>query len=109
MDRGLAAYYEHGLKVSTWICEECAEPIPHTDRWQLFSAQAHILPKEVYKSVRADYRNRLHLCPACHSNWDSSWDKASKMKIFMLAVCRIKSFLHLLKENLPPCFAPYFS
>jgi hypothetical protein len=109
MDKGLAAYYQQGISMSTWLCEECSGFIPHTEHWHYFSAQAHILPKETFKSVRTEIGNRLHLCPDCHNNWDSSWDKASKMKVFMLAVVRIKSFFHVLKENLPPCFAPYFS
>jgi hypothetical protein len=71
------------------------------DAWQQISAQAHILPKEKYHSVKALLENRLHLCPACHTNYDSSWAKAVKMKVFALAMERLKTFLHQVKESLP--------
>jgi uncharacterized protein YlaI len=103
MDKGLIAYYEFGLSISTWCCEECKKRIPHSEQWQWFSAQAHILPKDKFKSVAAQVLNRLHLCPDCHTDWDSSWQKAQTMKVFNVAIERLKQFTHQVKEKLPPC------
>lgn len=100
-DPQLEAYYRHGFSVSTWVCENCDQYIAHSQSWQQFAAQCHILPKDDYPEVRGHFYNRLHLCPSCHNDFDSSWQKASTMDVWPQAIVRLKFFVYLVQAELP--------
>jgi hypothetical protein len=106
-------YYQQGISMSTWRCEECGEYIPHSSFWQQIAAQCHILPKEIFQSIAKLIQNRLHLCLRCHNDFDSSWEKASSMKVFPLAIERLKTISTLLSEReypkIPNCFTHVFA
>ena len=74
-------------------CEECGKPISKPKYYR--SSTAHVLPKRKeygFPSVAADPLNRLFLGAGmnktcnCHDIYDSSWEAASKMKIWRKAV-----------------------
>lgn len=70
---------------------------------------AHILPKSTFKSIRTHFKNCMELCIDCHTVYDSNWENASKMKVFITAK---KIFIDYLYEamdegehkSIPECF-----
>jgi len=84
------------------FCEECNKNILYqleSEEWWKCS-HAHILPKKTFQSVKTLTNNHLLLCKLCHGQFDSSWSNASKMKVWAIAVARVKLFIHLVKESL---------
>ncbi len=76
-------------------------------------ATAHVLPKKKeygFPSVAANSINRLFLGAGCgcHNKYDSSWDNASKMKVFPLAIEKFIMLYPLIDEkehkNIPNVF-----
>lgn len=72
-------------------------------KWR--SCQGHLLPKRHFKSLQTHPLNGMvigsgysGLCH-CHDDYDSSWDKASKMNIWEEVVKRFKIMYPLIKEN----------
>lgn len=76
-------------------CEECNSKIYNADIRNI----AHILPKRIFTSVKTNHWNFIHLCWQCHSDFDSSWDKAKKMKCWGIAMERFNKIKHLVTEN----------
>lgn len=78
-----------------YICENCNKEI-----YRLTSSNiAHILPKNVFKSVSLEYYNYLLLCGDCHGTFDSSYSKAITMPCFTKALQRYNIFKSSIKEN----------
>lgn len=95
----LAEYYTHHInKIQSGLyhCEECDTPIY---KKTTSTNVAHILPKSVFISVRSLLENYLYLCGDCHSKYDSSYENAAKMKVWAIALNRLKAFLHLVREK----------
>jgi hypothetical protein len=86
------------------ICENCGTNILYQleseEEWVWKSSHAHILPKKTFESVKTLTNNHLLLCKLCHGQFDSSWSNASKMKVWTIAVNRVKLFIHLVNESL---------
>lgn len=49
----------------------------------------------------SNIHNHLYLCLNCHNLYDSSWDNAQQMNVWITALNRIKKFKHLVIEELP--------
>jgi hypothetical protein len=94
----LDIFFEHHIKILTSnkiCCENCNNPI-----YEPTSANiAHILPKSIFKSIRSNNNNCMYLCLTCHGNYDSSWDKAIKMKCFHIAKERFNKFKEYIIET----------
>ncbi|MBC7865484.1 MAG: hypothetical protein IAF38_21090 [Bacteroidia bacterium] len=99
--RSLRAWYFQHISSSTWICDNCNDPISPSSERANFSVQAHILPKEFFPSIKLLLANHLTLgthC-GCHQRYDLSWESAEKMPVFEQAKLKILSFLHLLNKE----------
>ena len=81
-------FFESVLNVNKVVCEECGCTIYSPTRANC----AHILPKSIFKSVATNKDNFLWLCLQCHSNFDSSYSKAMKMKCWDKALEQYKKF-----------------
>lgn len=83
------------------VCENCGRPL-HGN----VSEVAHIIPKNIFKSVATNSYNCLYLCSnliygsdGCHDKYDSSWTAAKSMKVWPLAVQRFEKFEQLITEK----------
>lgn len=65
------------------------------------AASAHIFPKAHFNSVKLHPLNFLILGAGCgcHDEFDSSIEKASKMKVWNIAIVRFKSFESQITEG----------
>lgn len=92
------------------VCENCeAEMLllklnpGLSKQWR--SCQAHLLPKKYFESVSTHELNGMVLGTGfsglcfCHDDFDSSWEKASKMKIWPEVIRRFKIMYSLLTPS----------
>lgn len=78
-----------------WVkCENCNASVKCGR-----TANAHILPKAIFKSVSTNIHNHLYLCFYCHSQFDKSWETATKMNVFSLAIERFNKFKDEITET----------
>ena len=79
-------------------CWECNSLIPEK---YFRHASAHIFPKSIFFSVSTHPLNFLVLCASggCHNTFDSSVEKASKMKVWGEACRRFEKFEEHITEN----------
>lgn len=100
----LNEWFKHHVANSNWVCENCGAILqPNNDKIAR-SFQAHILPKNIFRSVSTDINNRMLLGAMnypcnCHGQYDSNWDNASQMKIFPIALDRFLLFAHKLSNS----------
>lgn len=92
----LVPVYDQWMENAAGTCENCDEVIPSDHR---FLSQAHIFPKKKFISIRSHPENIWTGCMRCHGQYDSSWEKARKMRIFPKLVERAKAFTHLITET----------
>ena len=104
---GLLDWFLEGMK-SEVVCENCGASNPnlklekYKKQWR--SCQAHLLPKRHFISIRTHPLNRMVLGTGysglcnCHDEFDSNWDKASKMNIFKEVVRRFKILYPLIPQ-----------
>lgn len=79
-------YHKHSGKVA--VCEECGRKLYETLPINI----AHILPKAIFKSVATNDNNFIYLCWEHHSQFDSSWANAQKMKCWNKALEKYNLF-----------------
>mgnify|MGYP002738166452 CR=1 FL=1 len=77
------------------VCAECGCGIKTPSSKNV----AHILKKSIFKSVATEDLNILYLCWQHHSDFDSTFEKAKKMRIWAAAVGRVSQFRFLIKER----------
>lgn len=96
----LQKWYIDIMKKEKPICWETGELINTNDELGWIGSIAHILPKKQYKSVATHPLNYmiLKMWGGTHSMYDSSWEKASKMKVWSYA-CKIFNTLYPLLTN----------
>lgn len=98
----LKQWYIYHVNSCIWVCENCQNPIIPLSEWHQFSAQAHILPKEHFPSVKLVLDNHLvlgHTDCSCHKKWDNTWEDAFSMPVFATAKQRVGKFIHLLSDE----------
>jgi hypothetical protein len=105
IDEDLEAFFADGIKELTDspICENCSCKINvgYNPRWNI----AHILPKSIYKSVKANKDNLLFLCTQkdngnfCHETFDSTADKRTAMPVFKRAKEKFELFKNRVSER----------
>lgn len=99
--QALVRYYQHHNANNSWICENCNATLRPSAPKVASSCQAHIVPKQHFKSVQAVLENHMTLgglfqpC-RCHAEYDASWEKAQGMHIFTIAKERFMTFQHLI-------------
>lgn len=94
----LDSYFEFHIdfiKKNECSCMECGVKLSNPDRWNV----CHILPKKIFKSVRSLLENSIYLCRTHHQEFDNTWERASKMKVWAIAVQKVKSFIFVVKEK----------
>jgi len=83
-------------------CEECGNRLQGE-----VSEIAHIVPKNLFKSIATEDRNVLYMCGRfsenqCHSKYDESkLEVIEEMKIFPLVVERFKELEEKITEKIP--------
>lgn len=97
----LYAWFEYHTTHNNWICENCGEELHPYSPKVASSCQAHILPKEHFKSVQGVLENHmtlgdLQLSCFCHDEYDSNWKNAQAMPVFKIATERFLRFKHLI-------------
>ena len=76
-------------------CAECGCSIQNPESRNV----AHILKKSIFKSVATEDMNILYLCWQHHSDFDSTFERAKKMKVWLLAVERVRGMKVIIKER----------
>jgi len=114
--KGLQNWFLHHINNSGSTCENCGLPLNFMNNTIAFSCQAHILPKSIFKSVKANIYNHLTLgglfqnCN-CHGQYDTNWMNAEKMPVFSLAIERFVLFKNDIEKSelksLPHIFSKY--
>ena len=90
----LSIWYQKRIQYAKRICENCGNDLSNYTPKDFHASIAHILPKSLFTSVATNKYNYLILgiwC-GCHSNYDSSWLKASTMAAFTIAKGRFSLF-----------------
>lgn len=103
----LQKWYERIMQSEMPICWETGEKIDTGDKLGWHGSIAHILPKDLFDSVKTHPMNYmiLKMWGGTHGQYDSSWEKAAKMSIWPYAVRIINILYPLLtreeKSKLP--------
>lgn len=105
----LVNFFEKMMRISVPVCENCGayanwitSPAYKT-LWK--SSMAHILPKKIFRSIETNELNILVMFPSysgvcdCHTNYDSSWHKASSMRVWPKVVERFKMLYPLISQE----------
>lgn len=88
----LSEWFDQRRKEMTGVCCNCGNGShKHSDVYFRFSI-AHVLPKNIFKSIAVHPSNCLELCITCHTFYDRSFADAAKMPCFPLAVEKFKLF-----------------
>lgn len=101
IQKALGLWFDYHNTHNNWVCENCNGPLDPLSPMSASSCQAHIIPKEHFKSVQAVLDNHMTLgglfqqCQ-CHSDYDSNWERAQGMPVFTLAKERFMKFKHLI-------------
>lgn len=102
-----AAKYKENTELELWFrarreqmtgyCPECQRSTnKNNDKYYKWSI-CHIAPKGLVPSTATNYHNWIELCQDCHAEFDSTFEKASKMKCFHEA----KKKFQLFKDIIP--------
>jgi hypothetical protein len=110
LDKWFKFQREYELANGRCVCENCgcsvANQLNSKDTWVWRGTIAHVIGKAKFPSVATHIHNYLILCLQCHNaEYDYSWDKAIKSKVFPLAKTKFKLFQSAIKEplgKLPP-------
>lgn len=101
----LYKWFNHHNTYNKWVCENCGINLYPLSVHSASCCQAHILPKNHFKSVQSVLDNHLtlgdslyHPCN-CHDEFDSSWEKAQTMKVWPVALERFQKFMHLIAKS----------
>lgn len=103
----LEKWYTNIMQHETPVCWETGDKIDIRDKTGWHGSIAHVLPKELFPSVKTHPMNYmiLKMWGGTHGQYDSSWENASKMKVWKYA-CEIFNVLYPLltpeeKRKLP--------
>jgi 5-methylcytosine-specific restriction endonuclease McrA len=101
--------YKEGNELDIWFkdrreqmlgyCTECSRGTNKGDDKYFKWSICHIAPKGLCPSVSTNYHNWIELCQDCHNEFDSTFEKASKMKCFHEAKTKFQIFRHLLPPD----------
>jgi hypothetical protein len=90
----LDEWFEKKVSELTDVCMECGGPTKTAIYVMDRECVSHVLPKRksMFPSVATHDENAMELCTknGCHHEYDSSWENASKMKVWPIAVEKFK-------------------
>jgi hypothetical protein len=100
-DSELVKWYAKIMQSEPSKCWETGEAIDKNDKMGWHGSVAHILCKEHFPSVMTHPMNYmiLKMWGGTHGQYDASWEKAAKMKVWPYA-------LKIIKTVLLPCLTP---
>lgn len=93
----LYGWFEYHDEHSPLVCENCGDQLPGFSKEVRWSHHAHILPKDIFRSVAAHTDNHLTLggmfskC-GCHYAYDASWARAARMNIYPIILRKFLLF-----------------
>lgn len=93
----LVEYFNYHIQQDDPSCDNCGIPLIFYNRNIAISCQAHIVPKEFFKSVMSNIHNHLTLgglnqkCK-CHGQYDSNWKNAQKMPVIEIVKTKFLLF-----------------
>lgn len=97
-DSMLELWFKARRREMTGVCIECGKSTNrNNDRYYRWSI-CHIVPKGLVPSAKVHPDNWVELCQDHHNEFDSTFEKASKMKCFQ----EIKNKFKLFKDIIPP-------
>lgn len=84
----LQKWYNKIMEAETPKCWETGEKLNKADKLGWHGSIAHILCKSLYPSVATHPQNYmiLSMWNGSHANYDSSWERAAKMKVWPYAM-----------------------
>lgn len=88
-------FNRHLDRKKSFVCEECGRMNFSPTRVNI----AHILPKQIFKSVATNDDNFLWLCLLCHARYDSSFSKAITMKCWNKSLTQYEKFKDKVTET----------
>ena len=95
----LNQWFDLRRKEMKGMCINCGcKSLAYNDKMFKWSI-AHILPKNIFLSVRVHPLNWIELCEQCHTLFDRNLLTASKMNCWRFAVDRFNSFEVEVKET----------
>lgn len=95
----LQKWYLDRKKQMCGECQNCGNKnCKHNDKFWKWSI-AHVLPKNIFKSINTNDNNWLELCIDCHTAFDRSWEDASKMPVFKFAIIQFNLFKDQISEE----------
>lgn len=95
-DTELQKWYAKIMQQETGKCWESGEKINKQDKIAWHGSIAHVLPKYLFPSTATHPQNYMILSMyggGAHGQYDSSWENASKMKVWPYA-CKIFNILY---------------
>lgn len=100
-DSDLRKWYASIMQKEDGKCWETGERINKKDTLGWHGSIAHILPKSLFPSVASHPLNYmiLSMWNGSHANYDNSWERAAKMKVWGYA---LKTILNTLYPLLTP-------
>ncbi len=100
-DTELQKWYANIMQSEPGKCWETGEPINKQDKMGWHGSIAHVLCKEHYPSVKVHPLNYmiLKMWGGTHGQYDSSWENASKMRIWPYALKIINILYPLLTQE----------
>lgn len=87
----LEKWYDMIMDLEEGVCWETGDKINKKDRLGWHGSISHIFSKKLFPSVATHQLNYLILSMwnGSHGTFDSSWERASKMKVWRIAVNRM--------------------
>lgn len=100
--KDLSVFFASQTLTMPLFCEECNAKLPQSPSWMRKACIAHILPKRPdygFPSVALHPKNKIFLCPDCHTNMDNlGADRIKKMKTLPVMQERVKELIPLLTQ-----------
>lgn len=105
----LAEWFIQRVAEQTGVCMECNGSTISELYVHQKACVAHVLAKRdtMFPSVATHPENALELCTinGCHDRYDKSWEDASKMNVWPIAVAKFKKILPFIepseRKNIP--------
>jgi hypothetical protein len=102
VDKELKIWFPQRRLEMTGICMHCGNPTCKYDDLYYKHSVAHILPKAIFKSIRAHPLNWIELCfwgNNCHTNYDNKILEISKMNCYDIIIERFSKIYPFISSS----------
>lgn len=101
-DKELWEWYQKCIKQSKLRCENCGSRIVPKEGKEHWSV-CHVLPKNIFKSIKTNDDNWIELCYTCHTLYDRYLDehdeRMMQMRIWNMVVAKFKILYPVITER----------